>query len=105
MAHDIGRLAPFGQGNDEPVLVLPWVRVLRADRVGREGGTLRATIEGEGGGNRLKALLFRADRLPAIADAILHRGAPLHLAGHLRAETWNDQTTAGFFIADAALAA
>jgi GNAT superfamily N-acetyltransferase len=34
--------------------------VVRADRVGREGATIRVFVEGEGGGPRLKAMLFRA---------------------------------------------
>jgi single-stranded-DNA-specific exonuclease len=78
--------------------------VVRADRVGREGGTVRAFIEGEGGGARLKAVMFRAKDGPA-AEALLARGGlPLHLAGHLRAETWNGTTSAGFFISDVAVA-
>jgi single-stranded-DNA-specific exonuclease len=101
LARDLARLAPFGSGNDEPMLVLPRARVVRADRVGREGATIRAFIEGEGGG-RLKAMLFRAKEGP-IAEALLARdGGPLHLAGHLRAEEWNGAVSAGFVVADAA---
>ena len=103
LAAHVGRLAPFGTGNEEPVFVLPHVGVARADRLGREGNTLRAIVEGEGGG-RIKALLFRAGD-GAIARALEARdGARLHLAGQLRAETWNGQTSAGFFITDAAAA-
>jgi single-stranded-DNA-specific exonuclease len=103
LARDLARLAPFGNGNDEPMLVLPRARVVRADRVGKEGGTIRAFIEGEGGG-RLKAMLFRAKEGP-LAEALLGRdGAALHLAGHLRAEEWNGTVSAGFVIADLAMA-
>ena len=101
LAQQVERLSPFGNGNAEPVFVLPRAQVVRAERIGKEGGTIRAYIQSEGGGSRLKALLFRAQEGP-IADALLHPGAPLHLAGHLRAEAWNGTTTAGFFIADAA---
>ena len=104
LAVGIGRLAPFGAGNAEPLFVLPRVRVLRAERIGREGDTLRLIVEGEGGGARLKALLFRASESP-LADALERRGGvPLHLAGWLRAEAWNNAVSAGFFIQDAALA-
>ena len=103
LAQQLARLSPFGNGNDEPVFVLPRAQVVRADRIGKEGATIRAYVQGEGGGPRLKALLFRA-REGALADALLARGAPLHLAGHLRAEEWNGAVTAGFFIADAAVA-
>ncbi len=101
VARTLARLAPFGAGNEEPVFVLPRARVLRADRIGREGGTIRAFAEGEGGG-RLKLLLFRAGE-GALAQALSARpGVPLHLAGHLRADTWNATTTAGFSVLDAA---
>jgi len=104
LALQIQRLAPFGPGNEEPTLILPRARVVRADRVGREANTIRAFIEGEGGVGRLKAMLFRAKDGP-LAEAMLARGgAPLHLAGHLRAEEWNGTTTPGFVVSDAALA-
>ncbi len=100
----VGRLAPFGNGNEEPVLVLPRVRVVRADRVGREATTIRAFVEGEGGGARLKAMLFRAGD-GALREALLARpGVPLHLAGHLRAEAWNGAVAPCFTVRDAALA-
>jgi single-stranded-DNA-specific exonuclease len=102
LADQIARLAPFGTGNSEPVLVLPRVRVIRADRVGKEGATVRAFVVGEDGGARLKAMMFRAKDGP-VAEALLSRsGAMLHLAGHLRAEAWNGTVTPGFFISDAA---
>ena len=101
LARHLARLAPFGNANEEPVFVLPRAQVVRADRIGKEGATIRAYVQGEGGGPRLKTLLFRA-RDGALADALLSQGAPLHLAGHLRAEEWNGSVTVGFFIADAA---
>lgn len=104
LAHQLARLAPFGAGNEEPVLVLQRARVVRADRVGREGTAIRAFVEGEGGGPRLKALLFRA-REGVLAETLLCRdGLPLHLAGHLRAEEWNGAVNPGFIITDAAAA-
>ncbi len=104
LARQIGRLAPFGPGNAEPVLALARARVVRADRVGKDAATVRAFIEGEGGGARIKAMLFRAKEGP-LAEAMLARNAPpLHLAGHLRAEEWNGSMTTNFIIADAAIA-
>lgn len=100
MAQEVARLAPFGAGNEEPVFVLGRARVVRADRVGKEGNTVRAFLEGEGGGPRLKAICFRAKDGP-LAQALL-RGGPLHLAGHLRAESWNDSLSACFQVVDAA---
>ena len=100
LAQLVARLGPFGNGNVEPLFLLQRVRVVRSDRIGKDGGTIRAMVEGEGGG-RLKVLLFRAKEGP-LADALDRPGAPLHLAGHLRAETWQGRVSAGFFITDAA---
>ena len=105
VARHLERLAPFGAGNEEPTLVLNRARVVRADRVGREANSIRAFVEGEGGGLRLKAMMFRA-REGAVADALLARadGVALHLAGHLRAEEWNGSVSACFIVSDAAVA-
>jgi single-stranded-DNA-specific exonuclease len=100
MAQQVARLAPFGAGNEEPVFVLSRARVVRADRVGKEGNTVRAFLEGEGGGGRLKAICFRAKDGP-LAQALLG-GGHLHLAGHLRAESWNDSVSVALHIVDAA---
>jgi len=102
LARGLGRLAPFGNGNEEPTLVLPAVRVSRVDRLGNDGNTIRAFVEGDGG--RVKALLFRAGDGP-LAQALTDRaGGLLHLAGHLRAEVWNGSESASFIVQDAALA-
>jgi len=104
LARHLERLAPFGPGNEEPVLVLQHARVVRADRVGREATVIRAFVEGEGGGPRLKAMLFRA-REGALAETLLGRSAlPLHLAGHLRSEEWNGSVSPCFVLSDAAVA-
>jgi single-stranded-DNA-specific exonuclease len=104
LARHVERLAPFGAGNDEPVLVLQRARVIRSDRVGREASSIRVFLEGEGGGPRLKGMLFRA-RESALSEALLSRDrVPLHVAGYLRVETWNGSEAPGFVITDAALA-
>jgi len=101
LAQMVARLGPFGMGNEEPLFVLPRARVVKTDRIGKDGGTIRAMVEGESGG-RIKALLFRAKE-GGLAEALSKAGgAPLHLAGHLRAERWNGRITAGFFVTDAA---
>jgi single-stranded-DNA-specific exonuclease len=101
LATHVARLAPFGAGNEEPVFVVQRARVVRADRVGRERTTIRAFVEGEAGGPRLKAMLFRA-RDGVLAEALLGGGVPLHLAGYLRAEAWNGSISVGFAVTDAA---
>jgi single-stranded-DNA-specific exonuclease len=103
LAEQVARLAPFGTANEEPVFAVPRARVVKADRIGREATTLRLMVEGEGGGPRLKAMLFRgADT--ALGQAVAARGGPVHLAGHLRAEAWNGTVAACFVVTDAAAA-
>jgi single-stranded-DNA-specific exonuclease len=103
LAQHLGRLAPFGAGNDEPILVVPDIRVVKCDRLGNDGNTLRAFVESEGDTRRLKTLLFRAGDGP-LAQALTERaGGRLHLAGHLRAESWNGSTSASFCVVDAAV--
>ena len=104
LAHGVLRLAPFGAGNEEPLLVLNRVRVVRADRLGREGTVIRAFAAGETGG-RVKAMLFRAAEDNPIAPLLLAPGgAPLHLAGRLRVETWQGADQVCFVIEDASIA-
>jgi single-stranded-DNA-specific exonuclease len=100
LADLVGQLGPFGAGNPEPLFMIPRARVVAAERIGKDGATLRLMLEGEGGG-RLKALLFRASD-SKLVPALTQGGPPLHLAGHLRAERWQGRVSAGFFIADAA---
>jgi len=102
LARQLARLAPFGTGHEEPVIVVPDVRVLKTDRLGNDGNTLRAYVEGEGGGPRLKCMLFRAGDGP-LAQALTDRmGGRLHLAGHLRAEHWNGMDSVSLCVVDAA---
>jgi single-stranded-DNA-specific exonuclease len=105
VARALGRLAPFGAGNEEPMVVVPDVRVVKADRLGADGRTVRAYVEPEGGGKRLKVLMFRAAETPVGEALLAGGGTRLHLAGHLRAETFNGASSVGFFISDAAPAA
>jgi single-stranded-DNA-specific exonuclease len=103
LAEQVARLAPFGTANEEPLFAVARARVVRADRIGKDGTTLRLMVEGEGGGPRLKAMLFRgADS--ELGQAVAARGGPVHLAGHLRAEAWNGSVSACFVINDAAAA-
>jgi single-stranded-DNA-specific exonuclease len=102
LARQLARLAPFGTGNEEPVIVVPDVRVVKTDRLGNDGNTLRAYVEGEGGGPRLKCMLFRAGDGP-LAQALTDRlSGRLHLAGHLRAEHWNGTDSVSLCLVDAA---
>jgi single-stranded-DNA-specific exonuclease len=61
LAEDLERLAPFGQGNPEPVLLVPAARLLDPRPMG-EGKHVRFTVES--GGARARAVAFGMPRLP-----------------------------------------
>src|SRR5690606_39104755 len=82
---EIDRLGPFGTGNPEPRFALPAVRVARADVVGENH--VRCFVSGADGA-RLKAIAFRALESPLGAALLQSGGVPLHLAGHLRPDSW-----------------
>ena len=99
-ARMLDRLAPFGAGNPEPRFVLSGVRVAVADIVG--ANHVRCVVEGSDGA-RVKAVAFRA------AETELGRalrggrnGPPLHIAGHLRLDSWQGQERVQMTIEDAA---
>ena len=101
LAQEVGRLAPFGPGNEEPIFVVQRARVVKADRVGKEGATIRAIVEGEDGG-RLKTICFRAKDGPLAQVLLAQDRVPMHLCGYLRAEQWNGHTSASLQVVDAA---
>ncbi len=98
----IAGLGPFGTGNAEPRFALSRVRVAKADVVGT--GHVRCFLAPAmaSGGERLKAIAFRAME-SALGPALLGAGGePLHLAGHLRADTWQGRDGVQLIIEDAA---
>jgi single-stranded-DNA-specific exonuclease len=95
------RMGPFGAGNAEPRFVFPNVRLAFADLVG--GAHLRLQIEGADG-TRLKAIAFRAAENELGALLTTARGQRLHLAGHLRRDTWQGRDSVQLIVEDAALA-
>ncbi|TDQ83177.1 exonuclease RecJ [Dongia mobilis] len=95
------RMGPFGAGNAEPRFALPNVRLAFADIVG--GAHLRLQVEGADG-QRLKAIAFRAAENELGALLTTARGSRLHLAGHLRRDTWQGRDSVQLIVEDAALA-
>lgn len=94
------RLAPFGAGNPEPRIALPDCAILRADPVGQTH--LRLILGGGAAGGRLKAICFRAFEGP-LGEALRQRaGARVHIAGHLRADTWQGRNDVQLIVDDAA---
>jgi single-stranded-DNA-specific exonuclease len=104
LAELIDRIGPFGSGNSEPRFVFPNLRVLRADIVGQEH--LRCVLGDGAASIRLKGIAFRVmsnERDAALGKALLQaQGAGFHVAGHLRADTWQGRNEVQLFIDDAA---
>jgi single-stranded-DNA-specific exonuclease len=96
------RVGPFGSGNAEPRFVLPAVRVAKADPVGENH--VRCILMGSDGA-RLKGIAFRSAGTPLGQALIQARGAAIHLAGHLRADSWQGREETQLLIEDAAPAA
>ncbi|PWR24086.1 single-stranded-DNA-specific exonuclease RecJ [Zavarzinia compransoris] len=100
----LAQVAPFGQGNPEPRFVLPAVRIAHAAPMGK--GHLRLRLE-DAGGRSAEAVAFRSGDGAVVEGlaAAAARGAPVHLAGHVRAEIWQGRSRLRLMIEDAADAA
>lgn len=95
----LDRAGPYGQGNVQPRFVLPAHRVKFAKIVG--DAHIRVMLE-SGDGARLDAIAFRAAG-QALGDLLMSAGGmPLHIAGHLRRDTWGGREKIEIQIDDAA---
>lgn len=97
----LAALAPFGAANPEPRFAFPTVRTPYVEAVG--SGHLRLRIDDAIGGKApLNAIAFRAADTPVgrlIAEA---KGRAIHLAGHLRRDTWRGGDAVQLVVDDAA---
>ena len=94
-------VSPFGAGNDEPRFAVVDVQVAKADVVG--AGHVRCFLTGRSGG-RLKAIAFNCVDSELGHLLLTAEGRRLHLAGTIRADTWQGRTDAQLIVDDAALA-
>ncbi|HEX3536865.1 MAG TPA: single-stranded-DNA-specific exonuclease RecJ [Stellaceae bacterium] len=98
----IARLAPFGAANPEPSCVFSCVRVLHAEAVGTSH--LRCTLADPLDNARLRGIAFRAAGTPLGQFLAETRGIAIHLAGHLRRDSWRGGDAVQLAIDDAAAA-
>jgi len=96
----IDRLAPFGAANPEPRFVFPALRVLHTEMVG--GAHLRCSLADPFDGARLPAIAFQVAETPLGHFLAETRGAAIHIAGHLRRDTWRGGDAVQLVIDDAA---
>ena len=98
LVDEIARIGPFGAGNPEPVCAALDVKVAFADVVGQNH--VRLKLAGRDG-SRLDAIAFRAADT-ALGQALLKtRGAPIHVAGCLKSDTWNGRSRVQMIVEDA----
>jgi single-stranded-DNA-specific exonuclease len=90
---------PYGHGHPEPRFAFPAHLVKFAKVVGENH--VRCTLQG-GDGSRLDAVAFRAADQPAGTLLLGSAGMPLHIAGHLRRDTWNGRDKLELVIEDVA---
>ena len=96
----IEQLAPFGAGNPEPRFAFSGVRVVHSEVVA--SGHLRCTLADPLDANRLRAIAFRAAGTPLGQFLAETRGATIHVAGHLRRDSWRGGDAVQLVIDDAA---
>jgi len=95
----IERVSPFGQGNAEARFALPAHRVKFGKIIA--DAHIRVILEG-GDGSRVDGVAFRAAGQP-LGDLLMSAsGMPLHVAGHLRKDTWGGRERIEMQIEDAA---
>jgi single-stranded-DNA-specific exonuclease len=83
--NDIARAAPFGQGNSEPLIVLPAHTLIDVSPIGTDH--LRFRVR-SGDGATAQGIVFRAQGQP-LGDALFARkGRSIHLAGNLQVDRW-----------------
>ncbi len=93
------RAGPYGSGHPEPRFVFPAHRVSRI-RLLKEAH-LRCTLQAADG-SRLEACAFRSSGT-ALGELFAAKdGLPLHVAGHLRRNSWNGRDSVELHIEDAA---
>jgi single-stranded-DNA-specific exonuclease len=101
LLEDLAKLEPFGSGNAEPRFVFPNAKILRADPVGADQSHLRCTLGGDGKG-RLNGIAFRCMDTDLGQALVHHDGAPFHITGRLRVNTWQGVSSPQLMIDDAA---
>lgn len=96
---ELSCVGPFGAGNDEPRFAVVDARIVKADIVGT--GHVRCILSSASGG-RLKAIAFNCVDDELGLGLLRAAGGRLHLAGTIRADTWQGRTEAQLVIDDAA---
>jgi len=93
-------LAPFGAANPEPRFAFPGVRLAHVEPVGT--GHLRCALSDILGEGRLAGIAFRVADGPLGQFLAASRGRAIHIAGHLRRDSYRGGEAVQLVIDDAA---
>jgi len=96
---DLSRAGPFGQGNPEPVLVLPAHRLLDIREL--RGSHLKLTLV-SGSGARAEAMAFRAAGRPLGEALQKARGQAIHIAVSAGRDNWGGRPRVSLRVMDIA---
>jgi single-stranded-DNA-specific exonuclease len=96
----LDRAGPYGPGHSEPRFVFPAHRLSRARTM--SAAHIRCTLQASDGA-RIEACAFRVADTPLGRLLLGSEGLPLHLAGHLRRNSWQGRDSVELMIEDAAL--
>ncbi len=94
----LAALAPFGTGNPEPRFALADCRIVRADIVKER----HVRVIASQGAARISGIAFRAMENNLGPTLLAQAGQNVHLAGHLRRDSWQGQQRVQILIDDAA---
>jgi single-stranded-DNA-specific exonuclease len=101
LAEDIARAGPFGQGNPEPVVMLPAHVIMDVTPAGAAHVRLRFR---SGDGSTGQGIAFRAQGQPLGDGLIRLKGQKAHLVGTLQVDSWGGRQRVDLRIMDAAAA-
>ncbi len=95
----IGRAAPFGSGNPEPVIALPAHTVTYAEEVGQ--AHMRVRLKSADGAG-VNAIAFRAAGQKLGTALLKNRGRRVHAAGSFALDRWQGEERVQFRLTDVA---
>ena len=95
----LDRAGPYGAGHPEPRFAFPAHRLSRVRIINEQH--VRCTLSAANGA-RLEAVAFRVGDTPLAKLLLKAEGTKLHVAGHLRRDTWNGRDGVELIIEDAA---
>jgi single-stranded-DNA-specific exonuclease len=101
LVETLAKVGPFGLGNPEPRFVITNATIAHADPVGQDQSHLRLSLTDETR-RRLNGIAFRAVETDMGQALIHHGGAPFHVSGKIRINTWQGRSSVQLLVDDAA---